>query len=275
MPSASPILHSLRQTISLIGRDGTRVMSSPEDHRALLGHAMIDAALGGGLMRGSLHDILPASPADHAAASGFALALIACLTGKQDWIWIRQDIVDREKGRPYGPGLAGFGLDPRQTIHVVTRDIDDMLKATEDSLRCGALGAVLCEPWGEAKSLDLTATRRLTLAAEMSGVPLIMLRRGHGDMPTAARTRWRIAPAPSVNTQANTSTATTGPGHARFSVSLVVNRQRDAAAPQGFWITEWCHGERSFRSADHVGDLSLSADRPPDTVGARSRRAAR
>jgi protein ImuA len=180
-------------------------------------------------------------------------------------------MVDREKGRPYGPGLTGFGLDPRQTIHVVTHDIDDMLKATEDSLRCGALGAVLCEPWGEAKSLDLTATRRLTLAAEMSGVPLIMLRRGHGDMPTAARTRWRIAPAPS----AHANTTTTGPGHAHFSVSLVLNRQRDAAAPQGFWIMEWSHGERIFRSADHVGDLSLSADRPPDTVGARSRRAAR
>lgn len=266
MPSASPILHSLRQSIAKIGRDGTRVMSSPEDQRVLLGHAMIDAALGGGLMRGALHEVWPSSPHDDAAATGFALALIARLSAARDWIWIRQDMAEREKGRPYGPGLTAFGLDPRGIIHVTARDTQDVLKATEEALRCSALGAALAEPWGETKALDLTAMRRLTLAAETGGVPLIILRHGTHNMPTNARTRWRIAAA--------NSDGTFGPGVPRFSVCLVLNRQSEAQLREGFWMTEWCHGERIFRPAHSVGDLSLSGNRQDQTPRNRSRRAA-
>jgi len=115
MPSASPILHSLRQSIAKIGRDGTRVMSSPEHHRARLGHEKIEIALGGGLMRGALHEVYPRAPQDHAAATGSALALIACLTDTRDWIWIRQIMAEREKGRPYGPGSQKLRARPAQT----------------------------------------------------------------------------------------------------------------------------------------------------------------
>lgn len=267
MPSASPILHSLRQSIAKIGRDGTRVLSSVRDERARLGHATIDAGLGGGLMRGALHEVMPASPTDHAAATGFALALIACLTDKRDWIWIRQGMAEREKGRPYGPGLKGFGLDPFKLLDVTTRDTQDALKAAEEALRCAALGAALCEPWGDTKALDLTATRRLTLAAEMSGVPLILLGDSHRDLSTAARTKWRIAAAPSASAF--------GPGAPRFSVELVLNRQSQAQLREGIWMTEWCHGERIFKPADSVGDLSLSRDGQDHTPRKRSRRATR
>lgn len=267
MPSASPILHSLRQSIAKIGRDGTRVLSSVRDERARLGHEGIDAALGGGLMRGAVHEVLPASPLDHAAAAGFALALIACLAGKRDWIWIRQVMAEREKGRPYGPGLRSFGLDPQKLLDVTARDTQDALKAAEESLRCAALGAALCEPWGETKALDLTATRRLTLAAEASGVPLILLGDSHRDLSTAARTKWRIAAAPSASAF--------GPGSPRFSVDLVLNRQGQAQMREAHWMTEWCHGEHIFKPADSVGDLSLSRDGPDQTPRIRARRAAR
>ena len=266
MPSASPILHSLRQSIAKIGRDGTRVMSTQEDNRASLGHEKIDAALGGGLMRGALHEVCPCSPLDHAAATGFALALIACLADKRDWIWIRQGMAEREKGRPYGPGLKGFGLDPFKLLDVTTRDTQEALKAAEESLRCAALGAALCEPWGETKALDLTATRRLTLAAETSGVPLILLGDSHRELSTAARTKWSIAAVPSASAF--------GPGAPRFSVELVLNRQSQAQLREGIWMTEWCHGERVFKPADSVGDLSLSRDRQDYAPRKRSRRAA-
>lgn len=267
MPSASPILHSLRQSIAKIGRDGTRVLASAKDERARLGHEKIDAGLGGGLMRGALHEVMPASPSDHAAATGFALALIACLADKRDWIWIRQGMAEREKGRPYGPGLKGFGLDPFKLLDVTTRDTQDALKAAEEALRCAALGAALCEPWGDAKALDLTATRRLTLAAEMSGVPLVLLGDSHRDLSTAARTKWRIAAAPSAYDF--------GPGAPRFSVELVLNRQSQAQLREGIWMTEWCHGERIFKPADSVGDLSLSRDGQDQTPHKRKRRATR
>ena len=267
MPSASPILHSLRQSIASIGRDGTRVFASIEESRTRLGHEGIDSALGGGLMRGALHEVLPASPQDHAAATGFALALIACLTKTRDWIWIRQTMAEREKGRPYGPGLKGFGLDPKNLLDVTTHDTQDALKAAEEALRCAALGATLCEPWGETKALDLTATRRLTLAAETSGVPLVLLGDCNRALSTAARTKWRIAALP--------SRSAFGPGTPRFSVELVLNRQSQAQMREAIWMTEWCHGERIFKPADSVGDLSLSHDGQNQAPRTRIRRAAR
>jgi len=45
-----------------------------------LGMAAVDAALGGGLARGVLHEIAAASEAHLAAATGFALALAAVST---------------------------------------------------------------------------------------------------------------------------------------------------------------------------------------------------
>ena len=48
-----------------------------------LGIAAIDAALGGGLSRGALHEIAAAREADTAAATGFALGLAACGGGPQ------------------------------------------------------------------------------------------------------------------------------------------------------------------------------------------------
>ena len=79
-----------------------------------------------------------------------------------------------EAGRVYPPGLADFA----DIIHVEARDARAALWAMEEGLRCAALGAVIGEMWGDPRALDFTATRRLAVAAEKSGVAAWLVRLG-------------------------------------------------------------------------------------------------
>ena len=69
-----------------------------------LGVAAIDAALGGGLARGALHEIAAVSEAHLAAATGFALGLAAHAPSRR-FVWLAEDMALAESGAPYGPGL--------------------------------------------------------------------------------------------------------------------------------------------------------------------------
>lgn len=159
-----------------------------------LGLAEIDAALDGGLPTGCLHEVL--GGADDGAATGFVLALLARLLtaaqAGQPALWCGRCL------DLYGPGLAGRGLDPARLILVEAARPADLLWAMEEGLRCPGLAAVV----GEVDRLDLTAARRLQLAAEAGGATGLVLRRGGGREPGAgtgagaATTRWRISPRP-------------------------------------------------------------------------------
>ena len=83
-------------------------------------------------------------------------------------------------------------------IHVEARDARAALWAMEEGLRCAALGAVIGELWGDPASLDFTATRRLAVAAERSGVACWLVRLGGSANLSGARMRWRVASAPSL-----------------------------------------------------------------------------
>ena len=82
-----------------------------------LGIETIDAALGGGLARGALHEIAAAGEAHLAAAAGFALAVSSRATRKST-VWIAEDMALAESGAPYGPGLETFGLSPERLLTV-------------------------------------------------------------------------------------------------------------------------------------------------------------
>ena len=157
---------------------------------------MLDAALGGGLARGALHEAYAPGMADIAAMTGFAASLAVRAAGGRSIVWIRQDFLDVETGQLHAPGLAELGLDPSRFLVVRACDAAQVLKAGAEAARCASLGAVLIAPWGEARIIDLTATRRLLLAAEASGVMTLMLRAGAAPAPSAARTRWQVAPFP-------------------------------------------------------------------------------
>ncbi|HEX6218004.1 MAG TPA: hypothetical protein VFZ35_01870, partial [Sphingomicrobium sp.] len=87
-----------------------------------------------------------------------------------------------ESGRIYPLGLGLADL-----IHVEARDARAALWAMEEGLRCGALAAVIGEIWGDPASLDFTATRRLAVAAERSGVACWLVRLGGSANLSGAR----------------------------------------------------------------------------------------
>src|SRR5205085_11701473 len=113
----------------------------------------------------------------------------------------------------------------------------DALWAMEEALRCRALSCVLAELPAGAE-IDLTASRRLALAARDSGALSLLLRHRLTPEPSAAATRWRIAAAPSAPDDYG------GLGRTRFELSLTKNRR----GPVGRWIVEWDHHECVFAS---------------------------
>ncbi len=152
----------------------------------------VDASLPwGGLPRGCLHEISGGE-----AAYGFAAALAARLAGNAGGVlWCLRPRAVFDTGDLYGPGLVAFGLKPGQLIFAHAHSESDLLWAMEEGLRSGAPAAVL----GEVRGIGLTASRRLQLAAESSGVTALLLHRPDPKRAksSAAVTRWRVASASS------------------------------------------------------------------------------
>jgi protein ImuA len=206
--------------------------------RFALGAARLDGVLGGGLARARLHEAWPADPADHAAALGFALMLALRAAGESGMIaWLSEDQGNRRYGPLYPPGLAELGGDPARFLFVTAPDAKALLRAGGDVVRSPAIRCAVIVAGEKARGFDLTATRRLTLFAEQSGVTAILLRPADPDAPSAATTRWRIAAAPSRLMEAD------APGHPAFTVDLV--RQR-AGPPASGWRLEWHRDDARF-----------------------------
>jgi protein ImuA len=111
--------------------------------------------------------------------------------------------------------------------------VDDeasLLRAAADAARCHGLGTLLIESWGRAPGIDLTATRRLMLAAEASGVTILSLRIGAEPVPSAAASRWRVAACSSRPLEAD------APGKPAFDIELLRRRGGQAGLR---WRVEW------------------------------------
>src|SRR3954454_5929633 len=242
LPADMEQLSRLRRTIA-------KSEALPEEVRPLaLGVAEVDATLGGGLSRAALHE-LSATSLHLGAAAGFALTLasLASENAKQT-LWIATDFGTLETGALYGPGLGHIGLNPERLLVVrVARPIDALF-AAEEALKCRALSAVVAELSGEP---DLTATRRLTLAAREGGALGLLLRHKLSDAPSAAFTRWQVAAAPSLPDEFG------GLGPTAFHLSLTRNRR----GPCGAWTLSWNHHERIFKALS-VGVAAAPLDRP-------------
>ena len=233
---------------------------SPPARRRASGIGSLDAALGGGLAYGRVHEIYADDPAEAGAATGFALALAATMNGSGGGgagggvLWLRARQAVRQGGICRADGWADLGGAPGGGLIGVVPDAIALLRAAADALRCAALGAVIVESWGRMRELDLTASRRLALAAEASGVPLFVLRIAAAPVPSAAQTRWQVAAAPSAPLPAR------APGWPTFDITLL--RQR--AGPSGLdWRVEWNRDRHIFQEASLSGAVvSPVADRP-------------
>jgi protein ImuA len=207
----------------------------------------IDRVLGGGLATGALHDIGggPELP-DDAAATIFLAGILARSEGPVFWCLRWRDL--------FAPALDLVGLDPDRVIFVEAGSDTNVLIAMEECLRHGGLGGVV----GEVAKCSLTASRRLQLAAEKSGVSAFVFRRASpsGFAPgTAAVTRWRV--------EAILAASLGLPALGRPRWRLALERVR-GGEPQ-LWTVEAC---------DAQGRIALSADLADGSAAAEIRQAA-
>jgi protein ImuA len=226
------------------------------------GLAAIDAHLpAGGLAGGCVHEIAAGNTngIGNGGNGGSATAFAAALAGRAQRlhrppvVWITPRIAQRES--LYAPGLAAFGLDPAALIVVRApmhgrNGAAQALWAMEEALRTPAVGTVCAE----IDAIDLTASRRLQLAAEAGGSFGLLLR---GEInsavpPIASVTRWRVTAAPS-----GPAWPASLPGATRWQVELL----RARGGRPHHWLLEWRHDP----TCETAGGFALAAapgDRP-------------
>jgi protein ImuA len=230
-----------------------------------LGHPGADECLRGGLQKGALHEVF-AGDGHGIAAVGFAMALAARMSGKKPLLWIRQDYAALEYGELAGSGCLELGRAARDVLLLRVADAKDGLRATGDALSCASLGAVVFEISGTPKLLDLTASRRLTLAAAAKGVSVFLARLDARPDTSAAETRWHVRAAPSSPSDDGAKDW----GQPRFDAALVRNRHGSL----GHWTMEWDCNDGQFIAATDSGALAQTASDRPDHEDAQGLRRA-
>ncbi|WP_343056620.1 hypothetical protein [Sphingobium subterraneum] len=208
-----------------------------------------------------MHEFYARETDDASAVAGFVIGLALPMAAGRTILWLRPRHAARRGGILQASGWAELGGSPGACLFALLADDKALLHAALEGVRCPALGAVVVESWGRIRELDLTASRRLALAAEKSGVPLFLLRVDAQPVPSAAQTRWQVAAAPSCALPGN------APGLPAFDIELL--RQRGGSAG-GRWRLEWDRERSIFREATHSGAVvSVPARRPAAEGGAR------
>jgi protein ImuA len=260
----SGTLATLRGSIARIEAHG----DAYRPDRVALGHADADMALQGGLAMGAMHEVF-AEGRQSGAATGFIVGLAGRAAARRPWVWVRQDFTEIEAGALSMGGLAELGLDPRLLVTVRAADVDTALRTAADALACDAVGVVVLEVWGEARQLDLVASRKLTLAAQASGVTGLLLRVAAEPLPSTAETRWIVRAAHSPPATSLGPAAAWGAwGAPVFDAQLVRNRH----GPVGRWIMEWKCDECLFeKPAAYPQPVAAAPAHRPHQAPARAR----
>ena len=227
-----------------------------------------------GLNPGLLHEFQAREAGDAAAAAGLVAGLaIAAADGQQPCqhrgaVWLRARRGGGSEGLGgaviQGAGWAELGGAPECCLFVLAEDTRALLRAGLDTVRSGAR-VVVIEGRGSLPELDLTASRRLALAAAKAGVLLMVLRSEGEGGPSAAWTRWAVASAPSRALAAN------APGLPSFDIELLRHRAGPAG---GRWRLEWDRDRREFRDALSGAVAAVPAGGAVAAGSGRGRRAA-
>jgi len=204
------------------------------------------------LTRGGLHEIKPDAYGDEPAALAFALAVIAQQASQVEHrnlvLWCLTKTAAREWGRPYGPGLIASGLNPALALIVMARNEDDAAWALEEGLKSRALIAALA---GIEIKTPLMA-RRLSLAAQASRTPCLLIsNHRHANLPGTI-TAWRIA----ARRSGLISFDAMAPGRPNWQLTL--ERCRGEAPGQSL-IVEFSHESLRFRLSAAASDRAAEA----------------
>ncbi len=191
------------------------------------------------LSRAALHEFYAARVADVAALSGCTLAMGHILAQGRPCLWVRQEAFDWEAGQPHAPGLCELGLNPASLMILRVKDVTSALQAGLEGARCPGLGAVFLELWGEAPAYDLTASRRLALAARASAYRFSSRGSPRRYGPARRKRAWELRALPSR------ALAAQAPGFPAFELTLL--RARNGREGQHDHL-EWDRDARQFLS---------------------------
>jgi len=175
---------------------------------------------------GAVHEFLSASAEDMAASSGFISGILSPLMKKNGaCVWVSSSRTI------FPPALRTFDIEPDKIIFIDLKKEKDALWVMEESLKCNGLAAVV----GEIKNIDFTASRRLQLAVEQSGVTGFIHRRALKNLNAIASvSRWKITSLPS-----SMDDDMPGVGFPRWNVTLEKIRN----GKPGSWQLEWSGGK--------------------------------
>lgn len=191
-----------------------------------------------------------AGPQDLASTLAFALSrAIAAAEGRGDdrpVAMVSTPLFDHERGRLFGWGAGGLGLDPARLLLIRVRREPEALWAFEEALKSGATAAVI----GALDRPAFVATRRLDFAARAGQASAFVLRAGPAGDLSAARLRWRVAAEPSAPHPFDPR----APGAARLRAELV--RSRDGKS--GRFLLEQDDETHRFRLAAGLADHGLA-----------------
>lgn len=216
------------------------------------------------LAPGALHEIVSGDWRDAAAASFYALAMASRLARARrgDLVILALKSDAREAGLLYAPNGALGGVDARRIALCFAGDVETLLWAAEDAARSPSVAALIIETRKPHRLLNLTATRRLQLAAEVSGATPILLRSVNDNAASSAFRRLRVSSAPSVSAPYDAA----APGRMRWRVEI----ERCRLGKRGSWIVEWDNetGELKEAPALHVPRPAALDDRSADARAA-------
>ena len=254
-----------------------RFVDEPADDRTPTGWTAIDAALGGGLSIGGLHEwfgVADAAQTDDArparASAGRwtpPLCILAHLArqafdhhGQGGWtVWVGRSC------HPY-PRVLIRGGDRRlldRSLFVAPRDAAARLWAMDLALRSPAVGCVIADGSG----FDRAATQRIQHVARAESKWALTARPPpQRDVLSAAQTRWRVRAAPPVESEER------GGGTPCWAVQLM--RCKGLRSESHDWLLEWDRVESavhlSARLADYAGPTQ-AAERPAQSARPRRR----
>lgn len=184
---------------------------------------------------GAVHEFISPEQEDKAATNGFISGLLSGLMAEKGTaVWISASRI------LFPPALKLFGVQPDRFVFVDVRNEKDVLWALEESLKCAALNAVVCE----LKDLNFTESRRLQLAVERSHVTGFIVRSRSRDLSTTACvSRWKVSSLPGEIID-----GLPGVGYPKWRVELL--RMRNGKS--GVWDIIWKEGRFYHVSSENI-----------------------
>jgi len=192
-----------------------------------VGLGIVEAAFPNSVFpKSAIHEFLTIKPEHAAACKGFVAGILHSLMkqgGACLWISTSRTL--------FPPALKIFGVEPHRIIFIDLQREKDILWAMEEALKCEGLAAVIAE----VREINLTASRRLQLAVEKSGVTGLVLRNDARSLSTTACVaRWRITAI-----ESRLEDGMPGVGFPRWNVELLKVRNGNP----GKWDIEWSAGK--------------------------------